>query len=77
MAQSIYIQITKRGMATGPFTIYWDNFNNIVEQNVKASTLDAGYTVSVPDAAQYIVLENMDPCGQNTNFRNTVKRIIK
>ena len=72
MAQSIYIQITKRGMATGPFTIYWDNFNNIVEQNVMASVLDAGYTVSVPDAAQYIVLENMDPCGQNSNYRDII-----
>ena len=72
MAQSIYIRVTQYGNAVGPFNIYWDNFLNIVELNVTLDDLLDGHIVSVPDSAQYIVLENQDPCGLNTQFKYIV-----
>ena len=72
MAQTIFIRVTQSGDAVGPFNIYWDSFVNILSLGVSLTALQNGVSVTVPDAAQIIVLENLDPCGGNVQNQRII-----
>jgi len=56
--QTLRVKVSQFGDAVGPFNVYYDNFNNLVEGYVTLERLASasGITITVPSAANIIVL---------------------
>ena len=60
MSKTITIKLTKAGPTAGPFNIY-DQFGNIIAENVLRKTLIAGISYIVNDnvKSEYVVVEKI------------------
>jgi hypothetical protein len=61
MAKNINIKLTGAGQNIGPFNIY-DEFRNLIAENVSRSVLINGITVEMVDEATSITLESIEGC---------------
>jgi len=61
MAKTITIKLTRMGPTVGPFTIY-DQFGNIIVENVSASSLKTGVSYVVNDNVVAITLKSTGGC---------------
>jgi hypothetical protein len=61
---TIKILLTKTGISTGPFDIYYDSINNLIESNISKSLLTDinGYEVTIPDTANNILIQSKSYC---------------
>ena len=74
MAKNITIKLTKIGSSIGPFTIY-DQFKNIIAENVEKTTLVTGVTYVVDDTVNLITIKSTGKC--NTEKTVSLKDITK
>lgn len=74
MAKNITIKLTKIGSSIGPFTIY-DQFKNIIAENVEKTTLVTGVTYVVDDTVNLITIKSTGKC--NTEKTVSLKNITK
>ena len=70
MSKTITIKLTKAGPTAGPFTIY-DQFGNVIAENVLKKTLIAGISYIVNDDVTVLVVKSTGSCkvGKNINLK--------
>jgi len=61
MSQVISIKLTHGGLSVGPFTIY-DQFGNIIAENVSRKSLIKGLSLTVDDSVTMVTLSSVDDC---------------
>jgi hypothetical protein len=61
MSKTITIKLTKAGPTAGPFTIY-DQFGNIIAENIPKKTLIAGISYIVNDDVTIITIKSVGNC---------------
>lgn len=61
MSKTVIIKLTGAGNRTGPFNVY-DDLGTVLGTNISKTNLIDGYSVSVSDSVQMIVLESTGKC---------------
>lgn len=67
MKREITIKLTQTGPNSGPFSVY-DNFNNLLDENVSRKDLIKGKTYSVDTKVSSIVLKSVGECPFQKSF---------
>jgi len=61
MSKTIIVKLTCAGYRTGPFDVY-DDLGNVLGTNISKDDLIDGYSVSVSDSVNIIVLQSVGKC---------------
>jgi hypothetical protein len=61
MSKTVIIKLTGAGNRTGPFNVY-DDLGTVLGTNISKSNLIDGYSVTVSDSVEMIVLESTGKC---------------
>lgn len=61
MSKTIFIKLTKAGTTSGPFTIY-DEYGNVVDENVTKKSLIAGKSYIVSDEVTILKMVSVGDC---------------
>ena len=62
MKKEITIKITQTGPNAGPFSVY-DNYNNLLDENVSRKELIKGRTYLVEDIVTVVIIKSTGECG--------------